>query len=243
MKVLLSMFMICCVGCLSEPGEEDLGGAEGEGTSTVDQASVSEGFVAGSGVVTDDFGDEGPVDVNSHPSSLAAGMWQAILYADGAHKGLNGDGTGAVFAPSDIDCDFGPDTKGATQYWQRNHAKFTGNDVDGSAGPMTLSVADGSLFNQIPGSTQSVIRYNGSVHSILFIRKEGTGSANHAYQALGVDRTLRVISYGSISSCSSSSFLGTCALTCGGHCCGIDATFCSGTGVCCDGTCKPGCPC
>jgi hypothetical protein len=203
----------------------------------VDQASVADGFVAGTGVVTDDFGDEGPVDVDSHPSSLAAGMWQAILYADGAHKA---DGT--TFAASDIDCDFGPNTKAATENWQGTHG-FKGAAVDGSAGPETLGRADDRLSNQIPGSTQSVIRYSGSVHPLLFIRKEGSGSANHAYQALGVDRTLRVISYGSISSCSSSFFLGSCALTCGGHCCGINDTFCSGTSVCCDGTCKPGCPC
>lgn len=32
------------------------------------------------------------------------------------------------------------------------------------------------------------------------------------------------------------------ALTCGGHCCGLNDTFCSGS-TCCDGSCKPGCPC
>jgi hypothetical protein len=31
------------------------------------------------------------------------------------------------------------------------------------------------------------------------------------------------------------------ALSCG-HCCGLNDTFCSGS-HCCDGTCKPGCPC
>jgi len=32
------------------------------------------------------------------------------------------------------------------------------------------------------------------------------------------------------------------AIECGGHCCSTSATFCSGS-TCCDGTCKPGCPC
>jgi hypothetical protein len=32
------------------------------------------------------------------------------------------------------------------------------------------------------------------------------------------------------------------ALSCGGNCCSAASTFCSGT-HCCDGTCKPGCPC
>jgi hypothetical protein len=220
MRVLLSMLMICSVGCLSEPGEEDLGNADGEGTSTVDQASVSEGFVAGAGVVTDDFGDEGPVDTTSHSSSLAAGMWQAILYADGAQEQ---DGT--PFDTSDIDCQFGGNTKTATKDWQGTH----GADVDGSAGPMTLGIADNRLAICTNGSTstQSVVRYSGSVHTLFFIRKEGSGSVNHAYQAIGTDGKLRVISYGFISSCSSSFFLG----------------LPSSGSLCCDGTCKPGCPC
>lgn len=32
------------------------------------------------------------------------------------------------------------------------------------------------------------------------------------------------------------------ALSCGGHCCSLNDTFCSGS-RCCDGTCKPGCLC
>jgi hypothetical protein len=184
------------------------------------QDSVSEGFVAGSGVVTDDFGDEGPVDSNSHPSSLAAGMWQAILWADGAHEQ---DGT--AFDTSDIDCQFGPNTTAATRNWQSTH----GADQDGSAGPQTLGHADDRLSICINGSTstQSVVRYSGSVHNLFFIRKEGSGSVNHAYQAIGTDGKLRVISYDFISSCSSCFFLG----------------LPSSGSLCCDGTCKPGCPC
>lgn len=36
---------------------------------------------------------------------------------------------------------------------------------------------------------------------------------------------------------------GSCgfALSCGGHCCGLNDTFCSGS-TCCDGTMRPGCP-
>ncbi|HEX8109928.1 MAG TPA: hypothetical protein VF516_19490 [Kofleriaceae bacterium] len=220
MRVLLSMLMICCVGCLPDPGDEDLGDAEEGGTSTVDQASVSEGFVAGAGVVTDDFGDEGPVDMSSHPDSLATGMWQAILWADGAIEQND-----TPFDTSDIDCQFGLNTAAATRNWQSAH----GASVDGSAGPMTLGHADDRLSICINGSTstQSVVRYSGSVHSLFFIRKEGSGSVNHAYQAIGTDGKLRVISYGFISSCSSSFFLG----------------LPSSGSLCCDGTCKPGCPC
>src|SRR5262245_40940534 len=162
MRVLLSMLMIYCAGCLSEVGEEELADADGGEISTVVQDSVSEKFVAGSGVVTDDFGDEGPVDSNSHPSSLAAGMWQAILWADGAHEH---DGT--AFDASDIDCQFGSNTTTTTMNWQSTH----GVGPDGSAGPQTLSHADDRLSVCINGSTstQSVVRYSGSVHNLFFI--------------------------------------------------------------------------
>jgi hypothetical protein len=33
------------------------------------------------------------------------------------------------------------------------------------------------------------------------------------------------------------------ALSCGGHCCGLNDIVCGVNGACCDGTCKPGCPC
>ena len=202
-RALLSVLLISCVvGCVSDGLEENPADAEGGGTSTVEQASVSEGFVAGTFAVTDDFGDEGPVDDISHSSSLAAGMWQAILFADGATEQ-----NGTAFDASDIDCQFGPNTTAATKSWQSTHG-LTGADVDGSAGPQTLSIADDKLIFQSTTSTQSVVIYLGSVHNILFIRKEGSGSANHAYQAIGTDGTLRVISYGFISSCSSSFFLG-----------------------------------
>lgn len=202
MRALLSVLLISSVvGCVSDGLEENPADAEGGGTSTVEQASVSEGFVAGSGVVTDDFGDEGPVDSNSHPHSLAVGMWQAILFADGAVEQ-----NGTAFDASDIDCEFGPNTTAATQNWQRTEGI---SPADGSAGPQTLGHADDFLFIESSTSTQSVVRYFGLVHDLLFIRKEGSGSANHGYQAIGVDGKLRVISYGTISSCSSSFFLGS----------------------------------
>ncbi|HET7501258.1 MAG TPA: peptidoglycan-binding domain-containing protein [Kofleriaceae bacterium] len=199
MLVLLVSSMVSCVsdGLEENPTDSD---TEGVGTSSMDQASVSEGFVAGSGGVNDDFGDEGPVDSNSRRSSLAAGMWQAILWADGAKES-----NGTAFDASDIDCDFGPNTTAATRDWQATE----GVTVDGSAGPMTLGHADDFLFIESSTSTQSVVRYFGLVHDLFFIRKEGSGSANHAYQAIGTDGKLRVISYGFISSCSSSFFLGS----------------------------------
>lgn len=218
MRVLLWMLMISCVGCLSEPGEEDLAGtaeqpaADGvspgqaaEDTATTTQASTAEGFVAGAGLVNDDFNDEGPVDSSNHRSSMATGLWQAILWADGA---IETDGTS--FDAADIDCDFGTNTTAATKSWQSTHG-FTGTDVDGKAGPMTFGRAGENLtlFPAPDGSFSTVI-YNGSHHDLVLIRKEGSGSINHAYQAKSTDSpsTLRIISYGFISSCSSSFWLG-----------------------------------
>src|SRR5262245_31805112 len=99
MRILLSMLVIGCFGCLAEPGGDDLAGtaeqpaADGtspgqvaEDTATTTQASTADGFVAGAGTVTDDFNDEGPVDSDSHRQSMATGLWQAILWADGITK-------------------------------------------------------------------------------------------------------------------------------------------------------------
>lgn len=196
--------MIYCVGCLSEPGEEGLAdGTEeaatespdqlAEETSTTTQASVAEGFVAGAGVIeTDDFGDEGPVDSSSRRFSMATGLWQAILWADGAIES------------SDIDCDFGPNTTAATRNWQRTR----GLEADGSAGPKTFGRADDKLERIPVDATFSFVVYDGSAHDLFLIRKEGSGSSNHAYQAIATDGTLRIVFYRFISSCSSSFWLG-----------------------------------
>jgi hypothetical protein len=218
MRALLSLLIVgCMTGCMSDGLEEDLAEVEDgdaldlpsadhlddELTSTATQASVAEGFVAGTDIATDDFGDEGPVDSNSRRQSLAAGMWQAILWADGAIEE-----NGTVFDASDIDCDFGPNTTAATRNWQARHGL---SDVDGSAGPQTLGRADNKLklFPTQGDVGPSVVVYVGTLHSLTMIRKEGAGSANHAYQAIGTDDRLRVISYGFISSCSSSFWLGS----------------------------------
>jgi hypothetical protein len=215
MKVLLTALLVGgVVGCATDgldenafeieegdvPSMDQLGEEE---TSTVSQASVSEGFVAGAGPVNDDFGDEGPVDSNSHRQSLAAGLWQTILWADGA---IELDGT--AFDTSDIDCDFGPNTTAATRSWQARHRI---SDVDGSAGPKTFSVADDKLVPFFPTGDvgPTTVVYKGAVNRFTMIRKEGVGSANHAYQALAVDDRLRVIFYSFISSCSSSFWLGS----------------------------------
>lgn len=74
------------------------------------------GYVAGSGVRTDDWGDEGEISTNSYRNSGATGLWQWVLYADGAIES-----NGGAFDQADIDCDFGPNTVAATKSWQRDH--------------------------------------------------------------------------------------------------------------------------
>jgi hypothetical protein len=220
MKVLLSVLLVgSVVGCATDGLEGDPVNVEEvdvldslpddqaneEETETASQESVSEGFVAGTGPANDDFGDEGPVDSNNRRRSLAAGLWQAILWADGA---IEQDGT--AFDASDIDCDFGPNTTAATRNWQARHGF---SDVDGSAGRQTFGAADAQLklFPTDGDVGPSTVVYVGTArpNTITMIRKEGAGSANHAYQAIGVDGRLRVISYGFISSCSSSFWLGS----------------------------------
>ncbi|MFI8303897.1 peptidoglycan-binding protein [Streptomyces sp. NPDC085927] len=114
-------------------------------------ASTSQGVVYGSGVITDDWGDEGPLDYNSHDYSRATAMWQIVLRMEGLYTGSN-------------DCDFGPATIAATKAFQKRH----GLEQDGSAGPATLSVADNYLSLASDGVTVS---YKGQG---AFQRKNGT---------------------------------------------------------------------
>jgi hypothetical protein len=116
-------------------------------------ASVAQGLVAGSGVITDDWGDEGPMSRTRHAYSGATGMWQRVLYADGA---IERDGT--TFDQNDMDCDFGPNTEAATRNWQARHSL----SADGIVGPITLSTADNKL--SIDGN--STVYYHGSAHTV-----------------------------------------------------------------------------
>jgi hypothetical protein len=160
-------------------------------------ANTSEGFVAGAGVVTDDFGDEGVIDYNSNNKTVAAGMWQAILWADGA---IETDGT--AFDLADIDCNFGSNTTAATRSWQSTH----GLSADGSAGPITLSKADNNL---VLGSRVNAdddndyyVYYYGSKHKLTFDRFVNVPGYVHAYLSVGA-----VIGYWSIPTCNSATFV------------------------------------
>jgi len=83
------------------------------------QANTSQGYISGSGTYTDDWGDEGNLSTSSHSWSGAVGLWQWVLYMDGAK--INST---TYFSEGDIDCHFGPDTKAATEYWQSFDATY-----------------------------------------------------------------------------------------------------------------------
>ncbi|MFI2711605.1 peptidoglycan-binding protein [Micromonospora sp. NPDC018662] len=88
-------------------------------------ASVSQGYIAGSGTWTDDWGDEGPVSASTRSHSNVVAMWQMILWADG------------YLARSDVDCRFGPATTAATKQWQSDRGLVS----DGVVGSKTLTRA------------------------------------------------------------------------------------------------------
>lgn len=119
---------------------------------TAASASVAQGYINGLDTVTDDWGDEGPIDHNSNRTSNATALWQLVLKSDGFYSGA-------------IDCDFGPATQAATKAWQQNF----GLPADGSAGGQTLGRADDFLY---PGSGDNVI-YDGYQYDVTFHRTGG----------------------------------------------------------------------
>lgn len=119
--------------------------------ATPAHASVAQGYIAGSGTVTDDWGDEGVLARDTFPNSTATGLWQFVLYADG------------YLTANDIDCRFGPTTEAATRRWQS--ARGLGND--GRVGALTFGRADNQLRNT---SDPELIRYDGTARDEYFLR-------------------------------------------------------------------------
>ncbi|WP_328678476.1 peptidoglycan-binding protein [Streptomyces sp. NBC_00322] len=119
------------------------------------QASSTQGYVAGSGSVLDDFGDEGTLRRGgTYANSGATGLWQSILYADG------------FLSVSDIDCQFGPTTEAATKRWQQTY----GLTADGVVGPATFGRADVSLYDEGYSGTTLNVKYGGSKRPVYFQR-------------------------------------------------------------------------
>ncbi|MFI7578170.1 peptidoglycan-binding protein [Micromonospora sp. NPDC049497] len=119
------------------------------------QASASQGYVIGSGDVTDDFGDEGTLRRGgAYANSGATGLWQWILYADG------------YLTSSDIDCEFGPTTEAATKKWQAARSLT----ADGIVGTATFGYADWKLYVTGQSGETLDVRYSGTARSVYFTR-------------------------------------------------------------------------
>ncbi|MBX9397164.1 peptidoglycan-binding protein [Streptomyces sp. TRM72054] len=123
-------------------------------------ASISQGYIFGSGTITDDWGDEGPLWAGGkYQTSNAVGLWQYVLWAEGATEK---DGT--AYDYSDIDCVFGANTTYATKKLQTRW----GLKADGIVGSKTFSIAD----NHLRGSTGKVY-YFGKARAVTFVRSSG----------------------------------------------------------------------
>jgi hypothetical protein len=153
-------------------------------------ATVATGAVSGSDTYTDDWNDEGPVSIYSNSRSNATCLWQTILWADGEW--------GANY----IDGVFGQGTRTATMSWQIGHGSGM-LDVDGSAGPATWTVANGSLQWDHTTNGQDYYVYHGfgstgSMPSRNFELTRARGEGNWAFK--GPDGIWRTASY-TVNSC------------------------------------------
>lgn len=145
------------------------------GSAAPAQANPAEGYISGApGLLTNDWANEGEITRWSHAYSNAAGMWQAILWADGAIEQ-----NGTTFDESDIDCEFGPNTEYATRNWQSRHQV----GVDGRVGPQTFGRADNKLtYGPHIDADTYYVYYLGSHHVLRFIRLgELQTTADYAY--------------------------------------------------------------
>ncbi|MCP2328554.1 hypothetical protein HDA40_007061 [Hamadaea flava] len=138
------------------------------------QANTSEGFIAGAGVLRDDWGDEGTISSSSHRFSGATLLWQWILWADGTKET---DGT--AYDVADVDCDFGPNTTQTTKNWQRDHNL----SADGVVGTNTFAKAN--TFLTAPyGEGEWSVWYTGKVHTVYLMRRLGASTYTNAYVIL-----------------------------------------------------------
>lgn len=152
-------------------------------------ASVENGYVSGGGDFTNDWGDEGPLSTSSNTSSNATCLWQQILWAEGANEQ-----NGSDFDASDIDGDFGSNTRHATMDLQR---RWNLDDVDGIVGSDTFGYLDGRRLVHYSGSTSGNLwmHYDGPTHH-FYINRTSSGSYGF-YEGSSNDNgtTIRYASY------------------------------------------------
>lgn len=141
-------------------------------------------YVYGAGPYIGDWTNEGVVDRNTHASSNATCLWQAILWADG------------FLTASGVDGVFGTGTYNATKAWQ-NEENYYNPDanltVDGSAGKATWGRAD--LRVGMTGGSEAAgqilyARYLGNVRNVTLKR-----ATDGNYQFIDADGAWRNAGY------------------------------------------------
>jgi hypothetical protein len=142
--------------------------------TTPASATPSQGYISGSGTVTDDWYNEGTLSMYNYRTTYAVGLWQRILYAEGAYYPVGGAGSIVTpFQKQWIDCDFGSGTRIATQDLQNRW----GLEADGYVGPLTLGRADNNLvlIGDYNTATQ-LVEYRGRAHTVQFLRVKSNGA-------------------------------------------------------------------
>lgn len=138
-------------------------------------ATVSEGYVAGTGTIRNDWNDEGVLSLTKYSRSKAVGLWQWVLWAEDAT--IYGNmGSIRKFALTDIDCVFGENTAYATEDVQMDDG-MSNLESDGVVGPATFdyfaaNLRDGGSYN----ADYQLINYMGKSRTVRFLRHKGTGA-------------------------------------------------------------------
>ncbi|MGC4949274.1 hypothetical protein ACLQ2N_24140 [Streptomyces sp. DT224] len=144
-------------------------------------ATVSEGYIAGTGTIRNDWNDEGKLSLTNHARSKAVGLWQWVLWAE--HAMIYGNmGSAREFKLSDIDCVFGENTKWATEYVQMDGG-MSSLETDGVVGPATFDyfashLRDGGSYND----RYQLINYMGDGRTVRFLRSKTSGA--YMFQAI-----------------------------------------------------------
>ena len=128
--------------------------------ATADGSYSGRPYIWGSGTLTEDWDDEGVVNVSTHRVSNVTCLWQLILTADG------------YLELSDVDGVFGDRTHAATVRWQRDR----GLTADGSAGRQTWAKAGDRLRDTGAEADGWRYGYYAGTEASKTVRRSGAGN-------------------------------------------------------------------
>lgn len=160
--------------------------ALGIAATTVTPAAASNSYngrshIYGVGTITDDLNDEGVVNVSTNARSNVTCLWQTILWADG------------YLPQSGVDGSFGPQTKAATQAWQRAR----GLSADGSAGKLTWTKAGTKISFHGASGGKAYGGYDGSKVNFM-VRRTDSGGGNWEFASGSAKGGIKWASYNSV---------------------------------------------